>query len=53
MLLFSMYVDNIYTAKKMEIAAKKLGFEMLWQCVIKGKGKDKKYVVACDFITKT
>jgi hypothetical protein len=52
MLLFSMYVDNEYTAKKMEIAAKKLGFDMIWQWVTKGKGKTLKNIVACDFLTK-
>ncbi len=51
MLLFTMYVNDDYTAKKMEMVAKKLGkklkcdIEMKWQWV-----KDrKKEVVACDF----
>jgi len=47
MLLFTMFVDNEYTAKKMESAAKKLGTMMLWQWVKKGK----KLVIACDFHT--
>ena len=45
MLLFSMYVDNQYTANKMAVLAKKLGIRMLSQWV---KSK-KKMMVACDF----
>jgi hypothetical protein len=51
MLLFTMYVNDDYTAKKMEMAAKKLGkklkcdIEMKWQWVKDGK----KEVVVCDF----
>jgi hypothetical protein len=48
MYLFSIYVDNEYTAKKMATAAKKLGYEMVWQWVKKGK-KGKELVIACDF----
>lgn len=46
-----MYVDNEYTAKKMEASTKKLSTklktktEMKWQWVKDGK----KLVVACDF----
>ena len=53
MLLFTMYVNDEYTAKKMTIAAKKLGkklgndVEMLWQWVKDGN----KLVIACDFHT--
>jgi hypothetical protein len=51
MLLFTMYVNDEYTAKKMRIASKRLGkklkmnIEMLWQWVNNGK----KMVIACDF----
>ncbi len=51
MLLFTMYVNDEYTAKKMEISSKKLGkktkndIEMVWQWVKKGN----KMVIACDF----
>jgi len=51
MLLFTMYVNDEYTAKKMEIASKKLGKKlktdigMVWQWVKKGE----KLVIACDF----
>jgi hypothetical protein len=51
MLLFTMYVNDEYTAKKMEAVAKKLGkkleskTEMKWQWVKDGK----KEVIACDF----
>ena len=51
MLLFTMYVKDEYTAKKMDLVAKKLGkklgtkIEMMWQWVKDGK----KEVVACDF----
>ena len=51
MLLFTMYVNDEYTAKKMEMASKKLGkklgskTEMKWQWVKDGK----KEVIACDF----
>ena len=51
MLLFTMYVNDEYTAKKMVIASKKLGkkmktdIEMMWQWVKKGN----KMVIACDF----
>ena len=48
MFLFTIYVDNEYTAKKMETASKKLGFYMMWQWVKKGK----KLVIACDFHKK-
>ena len=50
MLLFTMFVDNEYTAKKMEKAAKKLGYLMLWQWVKKDK-KGEKLVIACDYHT--
>lgn len=53
MYLFTMFVDNEYTAKKMAAASRKLGYEMVWQWVIKDKKdkKDKKdtVVIACDF----
>ena len=51
MLLFTMYVNDEYTAKKMEMVSKKLGkklgnkTEMKWQWIKKGK----KEVIACDF----
>ena len=51
MLLFTMYVTNEYTAKKMMTASKKLGkklgknVEMMWQWV----KDEKKMVIACDF----
>jgi len=51
MLLYTMYVNDEYTAKKIEIASKRLGkklktnIEMVWQWVKKGK----KMVIACDF----
>ena len=51
MLLFTMYVNDEYTAKKMAIASNKLGkkmktdIEMMWQWVKKGN----KMVIACDF----
>jgi len=51
MLLFTMYVNDEYTAKKMAIASKKLGkklggnVEMVWQWVKDGK----KMIIACDF----
>ena len=51
MLLFTMYVNDEYTAKKMAIASKKLGkkmktdIEMMWQWV----KKKNKMVIACDF----
>ena len=51
MLLFTMYVNDEYTANKMMMAAKKLGkklgndVEMVWQWVKDGK----KMVIACDF----
>ena len=48
MFLFTIYVDNEYTAKKMETASKKLGFYVMWQWVKKGK----KLVIACDFHKK-
>jgi len=48
MYLFTIYVDNEYTAKKMAIASRKLGYTMLWQWVKKGK----KLVIACDYHTK-
>lgn len=53
MLLFTMYVNDEYTAKKMSIASKRLGkklgtnVEMLWQWVKDGK----KLIIACDFHT--
>jgi hypothetical protein len=40
-----MFVDNEYTAKKMETASKKLGYTMVWQWVKKGN----KLSIACDF----
>jgi len=51
MLLFTTYVNDEYTAKKMMINTKKLGKKlkidigMVWQWVKKGK----KLVIACDF----
>ena len=51
LLLFSMYVKDEYTAKKMESASQRLGkklgskTEMKWQWVKNGE----KMVVACDF----
>ena len=45
MFLFTMFVDNEYTAKKMATASKKLGFNMVWQWVKKGN----KLVIACDY----
>ena len=51
MLLFTMYVNNEYTAKKMESASKKLSkklknnTEMKWQWVKNGE----KLIIACDF----
>ena len=51
MLLFTMYVNDEYTAKKMESASKKLSkklknkTEMKWQWVKDGE----KLVIACDF----
>jgi predicted GIY-YIG superfamily endonuclease len=51
MLLFTMYVKDEYTAKKMETAVKKLSkklktnTEMKWQSVKDGN----KLVIACDF----
>lgn len=51
MLLFTMYVNDEYTAKKMELACKKLGKKlktttgMHWQWVKNGE----KMVIACDF----
>jgi hypothetical protein len=51
MLLFTMYVNDEYTARKMEDACKKLGNRlgsetiMKWQWIT-DKGKD---VIACDF----
>jgi len=53
MLLFTMYVNDEYTAKKMMMASKKLGktlgtnVEMMWQWVKDGN----KMVIACDFHT--
>ena len=53
MLLFTMYVNDEYTAKKMRMASKKLGkkvgnnVEMVWQWVKDGN----KMVIACDFHT--
>ena len=52
MLLFTMYVNDEYTAKKMAMASKKLGkklwndTEMKWQWAAKN---GKKAVIACDF----
>ena len=53
MFLFTVYVDNEYTAKKMEGAAKKLGYNMMWQWVKKTKDKStpSNLVIACDFHT--
>ena len=48
MLIFSMYVKDEYTAKQLLKAAKKLGFDMLYQEIKRGQ----KMVFACDFITK-
>jgi hypothetical protein len=51
MFLFTIYVNDEYTAKKMETTCKKLGkslgndIGMQWQWVKKGK----KLVIACDF----
>jgi len=53
MLLFTMYVKDEYTAKKMASASKKLGkhvgtnITMVWQWVKDGD----KMVIACDFHT--
>jgi hypothetical protein len=44
-LLFTMYVNDEYTARMMEKAAKKLKFIMYWQRV-----KDGAY--ACDYFSK-
>jgi len=49
MYLFTIYVDNEYTAKKMEQASRKLGYLMMWQWVKKGK----KLVIACDYHSKS
>ena len=43
--MFTVFVDNEYTAKKMAIASKKLGYLMVWQWV-KKRGR---LVIACDF----
>jgi len=48
MYLFTIFVDNEYTAKKMATAAKKLGYDMVWQWVKKDK-KGKQLVIACDY----
>jgi hypothetical protein len=51
MLLFTIYVNDEYTAKKMELTCKKLSkklrnkTEMRWQWVKNGK----KMIIACDF----
>lgn len=51
MLLFTMYVKEEYSAKKMQLATKRLGkkmkidIEMKWQWVKKGE----KMEIACDF----
>lgn len=51
MLLFTMYVNDEYTAEKMRMASKRLSNKlknntfMVWQWVKKGK----KTVIACDF----
>jgi hypothetical protein len=50
MYLFTIFVDNEYTAKKMMTAAKKLGHDMVWQWV--KKDKKGKLVIACDFLSK-
>jgi hypothetical protein len=53
MLLFTMFVNDEYTAKKMATVSKRLGrklksnVEMKWQWIYKGK----KEVIACDFYT--
>ena len=55
MLLFTMYVNDEYTAKKMESACNKLSNKlknntgMQWQWVKSGK----KQVIACDFYNYT
>jgi hypothetical protein len=48
MYLFTINVDNEYTAKKLTKATAKLGFRMLYQWVRTQSGKD---VIACDFHT--
>lgn len=51
MLLFTMYVKDEYTAKKMQISSKKLSqkmkknIEMKWQWIKKGEKRE----IACDF----
>ena len=51
MLLFTMHVNDEYTAKKMMLVSKKLGKKlksdvmMKWQWINNGK----KMVIACDF----
>lgn len=47
MLLFTIYVNDEYTTKKMELTCKKLRnkIEMRWQWVKNGK----KMIIACDF----
>ena len=52
MYLFTINVDNEYTANKMMTTAKKLGYEMVWQWVKKDSKKDSKKIIACDFHTK-
>ena len=47
-LLFTIEVDNEYTAKMMAKAAKKLKIQMEWQWVKVGKGK----VIVCDYFSK-
>lgn len=52
MLLFTMYVKDEYTAKKMELTTKKLSSKlktktyMKWQSV---RDSNNKLVIACDF----
>ena len=47
MLMYTMYVNDEYTARKMVTASNELGnnVEMVWQWVKDGK----KMVIACDF----
>jgi hypothetical protein len=45
MFLFTIYVDNEYTAKILSKTAKKLGISCIWQWVKSGP----ELVIACDF----
>lgn len=52
-MLFTIYVDNEYTANKLQDAGRRLGVEVLWQWVHKGPGKGQGMVIACDFVKKS